>query len=273
MKQDYYVYIHRNPTTKEIFYVGKGRAGRAYSIGGRSKQWMGYVKEHGKEVELLYNDLTEKEAFNLEHILFSYFPNLLNKRLIKHIVENNLSEWSGHFYYDETSPSCLRWATNRYSGRNKLLLKYPIGSVAGSLNGDGYWCVRINGKNLLVHRIIYYLHNGIIPEGLVINHKDCNRRNSKISNLEAITSQKNNRRKTLHKIGVDVGVIEAKNNVKGKDYFRALATWCDENSKMRSKGFGYLKYGKETAWKLAREYRKQKVEEIDLILEGIQHGY
>jgi hypothetical protein len=44
----------------------------------------------------------------------------------------------------------------------------------------------------LVHRLVYEGITGEpIPEGLVINHKDGNRKNNKISNLEVVTHKQN----------------------------------------------------------------------------------
>jgi hypothetical protein len=46
-------------------------------------------------------------------------------------------------------------------------------------------------KWLSVHRIVYEAFNGPIPQGLEINHKDGNRLNNRLSNLEAITKSEN----------------------------------------------------------------------------------
>lgn len=42
------------------------------------------------------------------------------------------------------------------------------------------------------HRVIWVWHNGAIPEGLVVNHKDYNRANNHIDNLELMTQRENN---------------------------------------------------------------------------------
>lgn len=63
----YYVYIHRNPITKEIFYVGLGYGSRAWNQwAGRNKFWNNYVNKHGFEVEILVNNITRKQAEEIE---------------------------------------------------------------------------------------------------------------------------------------------------------------------------------------------------------------
>lgn len=63
----YYVYCHKDPTTQEIFYIGKGSGPRAYVTQSRGKYWKNYVNKHGIPiVEILYENLEEEESFTLE---------------------------------------------------------------------------------------------------------------------------------------------------------------------------------------------------------------
>jgi len=45
-------------------------------------------------------------------------------------------DWKEIFYYDETSPSCLRWKVNVLTGRHKNIVIVPVHSTAGSLSSD-----------------------------------------------------------------------------------------------------------------------------------------
>jgi hypothetical protein len=64
---EYYVYVHLNPNTKEIFYVGIGKGNRAWNQwAGRNKFWENYVNKHGFEVELISENLTRKQAEKIE---------------------------------------------------------------------------------------------------------------------------------------------------------------------------------------------------------------
>lgn len=68
----YYVYLHKNPTTNEIFYVGKGCGRRAYIKSRRGKHYSSYVKKYGNPVvEIVKNNLTSNEAIEMERDLIA----------------------------------------------------------------------------------------------------------------------------------------------------------------------------------------------------------
>jgi len=59
------------------------------------------------------------------------------------------------------------------------------------LDKDGYGLVTINKKTYRVHRLIWTFFNGPIPNGLQINHKDGDKLNNNLANLELMTYQEN----------------------------------------------------------------------------------
>ena len=66
-----YVYIHKKADTKEIFYVGIGnqlKYKRAYELTKtrRSKEWTQVFEKHGVEVEIYADNLTRKQAIEIE---------------------------------------------------------------------------------------------------------------------------------------------------------------------------------------------------------------
>ena len=67
--------------------------------------------------------------------------------------------------------------------------------LKGKITKDGYreWCLSINGKkkSYLAHRLIYETFIGELQEEYVINHKDGNKLNNCVDNLEQITYQEN----------------------------------------------------------------------------------
>lgn len=87
-------------------------------------------------------------------------------------------------YYSETSPTGLRWKVSRGSAKKD--------SPAGCLKSDGYYRLKVDSKDHQVHRVIWMMLNGPIPEGLVIDHIDRNPLNNLIENLRVTTIQKNN---------------------------------------------------------------------------------
>lgn len=60
------VYIHINPTTKEIFYVGIGVRGRQNQKYKRSDRWKAYVAKYGFEPNVVYSELNWYEAGTIE---------------------------------------------------------------------------------------------------------------------------------------------------------------------------------------------------------------
>lgn len=69
------------------------------------------------------------------------------------------------------------------------------GSKRAESKNNGYWMLNRRVDNKLIraysHRVIWIFRNGDIPDGLEINHKDGNRSNNKLSNLEIITHAQN----------------------------------------------------------------------------------
>ncbi len=90
-----------------------------------------------------------------------------------------------YFYYDETSSTCLRWKVQRGT-------KIKQGMEQGSSSkGNRYYQVGLFGKYYKVHRIIWEILEGAIPEGVEIDHKDTNARNNTRSNLRLATKGQN----------------------------------------------------------------------------------
>lgn len=55
---------------------------------------------------------------------------------------------------------------------------------------EGYYpMINIDGKNILLHRYIWEKYNGVIPHGYVIHHKDENKLNWNIENLELMSAK------------------------------------------------------------------------------------
>lgn len=66
---DYYIYAHRKKTTGEIFYIGKGKKGRAHEKTNRNKYWKHTEAKHGRYVDFLAKGLTNDLAYELEELI------------------------------------------------------------------------------------------------------------------------------------------------------------------------------------------------------------
>lgn len=78
MKNKFYVYVHRRASDNKPFYVGKGSGQRAWQFTEKTRNtyWHRVRNKHGINVELVFENLTEDEAFQCEKdtiIEFNYF--------------------------------------------------------------------------------------------------------------------------------------------------------------------------------------------------------
>lgn len=83
-----------------------------------------------------------------------------------------------------------------------------VGSEAGSLTKEGYRAITLNKQRLLAHRLAWFLHYGVWPEGQV-DHINGIRTDNRIVNLRAVTHQENqkNQRKAKNNSSGHVGVF------------------------------------------------------------------
>lgn len=170
----------------------------------------------------------------------------------------NNNDFYQEFSYCENSPSgIIRNSTGLPAGTLRVTKKEPLTSA---------WFVKYKSVAYAVHRIIYFLKNGFIDEMLVVDHIDGNSTNNKIKNLRLTTQLVNNRnhkKQSNNKTGITGIYYEERNG-----HSRYRVTW-EENGK-KSKSFSCKKYGKKTAFKLAKEFRNNKIKQLSYYT--IRHG-
>jgi len=71
--------------------------------------------------------------------------------------------------------------------------RVKAGQVVGSKKRDGYLSVGIEGRDFLLHRVIWAMHTGNWPDGKLIDHIDGDGLNNRIANLREATHQQNMR--------------------------------------------------------------------------------
>jgi hypothetical protein len=87
----------------------------------------------------------------------------------------DLFDYSDGVLMWKNKPACSR----RFDGSNE----------AGTVTTGGYKKVVIGGKKHYVHRLIFLMHNGYLPD--LIDHADGNSSNNKIENLREADKSKN----------------------------------------------------------------------------------
>ncbi|EHT0126459.1 HNH endonuclease [Salmonella enterica] len=81
----------------------------------------------------------------------------------------------------------------------KLSKRCKIGDQVGWLNSSGYLQFSMRKKVYLVHRVIWEIHNGKIPDGMEVDHIDHNKLNNNIENLRLVSKKENHKNMPLQK--------------------------------------------------------------------------
>lgn len=105
--------------------------------------------------------------------------------------------------------------------------------VAGSVNDDGYLKIGLTYKGKAkvysAHRIIWAMHNYPIPDGLLVDHKNGNTLDNRISNLRLATDSENACNSWLSSANTS--------GVKGVSFYKRLGLWvaqvCKEKTNHR----------------------------------------
>jgi hypothetical protein len=269
-KKDYCVYVHKDEFGN-IRYVGSGRLKRAmskYPDSGRGELYKQFVMTHGTlDVEIVEDNLTKEQSVEKEIQLYTDNCNsgyLLNTRTPNKVGElPTKSELDAYFYYDESSPTFLRYKT----GHRK-------GSVAGSLERNGYVRVSYKSHRMMCHRVIMLLHGYEVNVDMVVDHIDGNRSNNSITNLRLTTHAVNNRnaskftRKQNLPVGVtyDVAMRRIKATVRDPSQLTSSG-----QSKLLAKRFPLKNYPSfDAAVQAAQEARIEMLKEIN---ERLNLGY
>lgn len=109
--------------------------------------------------------------------------------------------WNEIFIYNADGSLTRRYSNNQHN-------------TVGWINSSGYKQVECEGKNYMLHRIIYEMHKGEIEKGLQIDHIDGDPLNNKIENLRVCTQTQNRQNSKLSSNNTTGyrGVVRTKNN-------------------------------------------------------------
>jgi len=192
----FYVYGHYD-LDGNLFYIGKGTARRAWVVADRPIKW-NEIANGGYSVKILHDKLTEDDALKIETELITSEKEtndfIVNKRAFMNKIELDYDQLSELFYYDESSPSCLRRKANLTNtiGRVRNYKDKPVGWK--SRKG---WHTEVNGVNIAVHRIVYLLHNKSIDLNLPIDHINGIPTDNRIENLRQVSVSANGKNRVV----------------------------------------------------------------------------
>lgn len=123
---------------------------------------------------------------------------------IKPIDQQLLDKMAEYIEYSEDSPTKLIW-------KKQKAKCIKVGSICGNLmrdkrrDGESRYSFMFDCKTYQCSRLVWMLFNGLVPEGMLIDHVDRNPLNNSIDNLRIVTmsvNAHNARVQTNNKTGV-----------------------------------------------------------------------
>ena len=167
--------------------------------------------------------------------------------------------WEDYVYFSDSSKSLLRASKDR--GRVKK------GCEVGWKSHPGYWRVGINGKMYLVHRVIYEMLHGKIPDDKQVDHIDGDPSNNSPSNLRLVSrteNQRNMKKDKRNKSGIaGVSRCVVKNSRTGKENVYWVAYWRKVGGGYARQGFPVSKLGEDLAKSMAISKRIEEMEKLN----------
>lgn len=178
---------------------------------------------------------------------------------------NNV-DWDNIVYYDESSPTFLRWKIEIRSGKKGTKINSKTDSIAGAnvecgedrrsrgIIGYGY-------STYYIHRIVWLLNNGEIDSSLVIDHIDGDSTNNNIDNLRIVPQSINVRNKKKYKNNTTGYIGIYFREIRCIQYY--IAGWYDLDHRFKSKAFSCTKYGDIVAKQMAIAHREAMLNELN----------
>lgn len=198
--------------------------GRCFNT--KTKKFLaGSVKNNGYKMYNLTINGKKKNFLAHRLVAIHFIPNPDNLPVVNHIDGNKLNnnminlEWTTqsenrHHAYDNNLQA-KRQKQQKYSGdledeiwKQFLDTSYYVSNLGrirnlknnnlltGTVGKEGYTrcTLRVNNtsKSYLIHKLVYFTFNDVAEiEGYVVNHKDGDKTNNSLSNLEYITNAEN----------------------------------------------------------------------------------
>jgi len=117
--------------------------------------------------------------------------------------------------------NAMKWTNSRFA--NSL-----VGNIKNTERSNtSYYITKVNNKHYAVHRLIWEMHYGKIPDEMQIDHIDNNGINNRLENLRLVSQSLNQKNRPLQKSN--------KSGVNGVNWHKAAKKWqvriVDNNGK------------------------------------------
>lgn len=174
--------------------------------------------------------------------------------------------WEEILEYDESSPSGLLWAIEIKN------VRVSIGDVVGCKSACGrYWVTKYNKKKYYVHRIVWELNNGRIPDEMLIDHLNGNGLYNNISNLRLVTQMGNSH--NVKKLSSNTSGVAGVVLQEGRGgYMSWTASFFRSDGTRARKTFGVDKYGYDLAFNMACLCREEMLASEQVEPYTVRHG-
>lgn len=222
-----------------IRYVGSGTEIRAYKKHrSNNKALLSMIDD--LHTEIIETDLSKDESILKEIDLYEHYVHtgmLLNRQRPTGITPIEYTLVDSYLYYDETSPTFLRWKVDIPSGRYGKIIKIKAGDVAGTIKESGYSETKLLGRLYKNHRLVWVLcTKENLTSNLVIDHINRQKSDNRISNLRLV-SQKVNMDNTSNDGRSNSGIVGV-NIIKHAPIVRA---YWKSNFITKARGFNFRK--------------------------------
>lgn len=153
------------------------------------KDWISRNKRSKQDEDIIRENYTEKTDYELAEQLWKSFRAIRTKRQ---------RMWLFLYFQEDSTPiKNEKWVS--FGSKLEVSNKWRIRKDGTKflklhIHKSWYVIVNVNGNKKYLHTIIWEWFNWPIPEWLEIDHKDCNKLNNNLWNLELVTHQENMKR-------------------------------------------------------------------------------
>lgn len=138
----------------------------------------------------------------------------------------------------------------------RIHTKKCCGKRADCPEPRGYRSVKLCGKNIKAHRILFKMYHEYEPEQ--IDHHNRNRSDNSISNLRPSSYAENSRNHKKQERDLPTGV-----HYRETGGARFIAAWRERNGKQSTRSFSIKQHGHDKAFQLACDYRAKMIAELN----------